>query len=420
MNVYNALPGRVVPWFLAHKRDLPWRRDRDPYRVWVSEVMLQQTRVEAVIPYYERFLGALPNAEKLARCPEDRLLKLWEGLGYYRRVRNMQDAAKRIIADFGGELPQEEKDLLALPGIGRYMAGAIASIAYGRSVPAVDGNVMRIMARLTADARPVGDTSFVREVTAGLRDALETEYRAGLAAGRKKQKKGVPDAGTFNQGMMDLGAMICLPNATPHCEACPLGDLCKAHKRKKTEAYPVRVQKKARRVEKRTVLVIRDGEKVILARRPSEGLLAGMYEFPNREGHIGKKKALDLVKAQGFDALRIREMGEAKHLFSHVEWQMRGYEIRVGSFPEMTPGFDQKPGAGAKPGSDGIPESNIKPGFDGIPESNIRPGSDWFLAEISDIEERYAIPSAYRAYTRQIALRQGKEKLTETYDTRDL
>ena len=358
------MPRLVCSWYAENKRQLPWRRDRDPYRVWVSEIMLQQTRVEAAKPYFERFITELPDAAALADCPEDKLLKLWEGLGYYSRVRNMQKAARIIVRDRKGKLPADPKELTALPGIGSYTAGAIASIAYGFRVPAVDGNVLRILARYTADGRNVLNAAVKKEAEASLTEVLQDW----------------PEPGEFNQGLMDLGASVCLPNAQPQCGVCPLRGFCEAHRLGKEKEFPFRAKTKDRRVEKRTVLLVRDGETAALVRRPEKGLLAGMYEFPSLSGSCSRKEALLAVEEQGLEPLRSRKLEPAKHLFSHVEWQMTGYEIRVAGFPGNADAADQ------------------------------RPVSPWILAEIDEIEREYPIPSAYKKYAEHIRLHLGKEK----------
>ena len=361
--LYEQLPERICVWYAQNRRALPWRKTRDPYLVWVSEIMLQQTRVEAVKPYYARFTEALPDVEALSACPEDRLLKLWEGLGYYSRVRHMQEAARLLVQEHAQEgkgkaaLPGDPAALQRLPGIGSYTAGAIASIAYGVRVPAVDGNVLRILARLQADDRDVLKASVKREAESRLQEAL--------------QNCGTP--GDFNQGMMDLGAGICLPQVQPLCEQCPLADLFEAHRQKKETAFPVRSKAKDRRVEQRTILLIRDGDRVVLTRRPAKGLLAGLYEFPNLPGSKSRREVLQTAEAMNLQPLYIRELGRAKHLFSHVEWQMCGYEIRIAGFAE-----------------------------EGIHLPGTKAAAPWFLAEIEQMEEEYPIPSAYKAYTKYL------------------
>ena len=366
MNIpYSRLPERICAWYAENKRDLPWREENDPYKIWVSEIMLQQTRVEAVKPYYTRFLKELPDIEALAVCPEDRLLKLWEGLGYYSRVRHMQEAARILVDESDGPaaLPFDPKELRRLPGIGSYTAGAIASIAYGVRVPAVDGNVLRILARLTGDRRDIRKASVKQETGRILEDALLN----------------CETPGDFNQGMMDLGAGICLPNTRPVCEKCPLEDFCEAHRAGKETELPFRSALNRRKVEQRTILVIRDGERVVLTKRPDRGLLAGMYEFPNLPGRCTRKTVLEAVEEQSLTPLRIRSLDPARHLFSHVEWQMSGYEIRVADFPEKIRVEESDPAGPRK----------------------------WFLAEIAQIEKEYPVPSAYKAYAGYLQMKLG-------------
>lgn len=312
------LIGVLVSWYENNQRLLPWRRDTNPYHIWVSEIMLQQTRVETVIPYYERFLKSLPDVQALSVCPEEELLKLWEGLGYYSRVRNMQKAAQIICSPegFGGKFPSSFEALCSLPGLGTYTAGAVASIAFGEKVPAVDGNALRVLSRLRADGRPVDEEKTKKAVTAELSTVMEAETETY-------------SPGAFNQGFMDLSAMVCHRNTAPVCGQCPLSEMCRAHESGCESAYPVKSPKKARKVTDLTVLRIRDGERYLIDKRPSKGLLAGLWEFPNEEGHLSEREALKKVEDMGLMPLHIERLPEAKHLFSHVEWRMTGYEIRV-------------------------------------------------------------------------------------------
>lgn len=416
-SVYARLPERICAWYAENKRILPWREEKDPYKIWVSEIMLQQTRVEAVKPYFARFLQELPDIGALAGCPEEKLLKLWEGLGYYSRVRNMQKAARQLvetairpvdtdqtavwpvdtdkaISQSGAAvLPPDPKELQKLPGIGSYTAGAIASIAYGIPVPAVDGNVLRILARVTADDADILKASVKREAEQILTDVLQDAADAGA-----EKPAAELDPGDFNQGMMDLGAGVCVPNAQPLCEKCPLADICEAHRTGRETAYPVRKKARERRVEQRTILVIRDGERVALTRREDKGLLAGMYEFPNLSGRLNRKAVLQAVAEKNLVPLRIQKLEPAKHLFSHVEWQMSGYEIRVADFPESM----------AKT------ESSVKPDGDRAAWIPTQAGSPWFLAEIGQIEDTYPIPSAYKAYAQYLQMKIGMQGQPKT------
>ena len=298
------LPGLLVPWFLRAKRDLEWRNDPTPYRVWISEIMLQQTRVEAVKPYYDRFLAELPDVAALAAVDETRLLKLWEGLGYYRRARNLQAAAKKIMHDHGGVFPSDYDGVRGLPGIGDYTAGAILSIAFGKPFPAVDGNVLRVVSRVAASREDIDSPKIRKELTA----ALAAVYLAGQCS-------------EFTQSLMELGATVCLPNGAPLCLTCPLAGICLASQNGLTDEIPVRKAKAARPVKEFAVVVLRDtAGHFAVRRRPETGLLAGLYEFPNLEGRPG-----ETALKTAFHADRIRKSGKAKHVFTHVEWDMTLY-----------------------------------------------------------------------------------------------
>lgn len=321
MNSLEKIAAPLLEWYYENKRSLPWRDQGNAYYTWVSEIMLQQTRVEAVKPYFKRFMENLPNISALAECPEEKLLKLWEGLGYYNRVRNMQKAARRVMEDYSGSLPADYDKLKELSGIGSYTAGAIASIAYGIPVPAVDGNVLRVVARLTENGQDMKKQSVKRQVEEALREIMPTD---------------VP--GDFNQALMELGAVICVPNGRAKCADCPLSDICQAHLHGKEMEYPIKTEKKPRAVKERTILVIQDGQRAAIRKRPSKGLLAGLYELPGLEEWVSEKEALEYVKGQGLMPLRIRSLDEAKHIFSHVEWRMRGYQIQVASLDEPAAG----------------------------------------------------------------------------------
>ena len=316
----QSAAGKLIDWCAAVRRPLPWRLSPTPYHVWSSEIMLQQTRIEAVIPYYARFLEALPNVAALAAAEEDRLLKLWEGLGYYSRARNLQKAAKLVMADFGGELPRQAAKLKTLPGIGDYTAGAIASIAYGEPEPAVDGNVLRVMTRLLARS----DDIMLPRTRSDIASLLRGVYPKG------------EKAGLLTEGIMELGETLCLPNTAPKCKACPLKALCRASLAGEAERYPVKSPPKARRIEQRTVLLLRCGERYAVRKRTGKGLLAGLWEFPNTEGTPDEAAVCALVRSLGAAPLTIEPCGEAKHVFTHVEWHMRGCRITLG---EELPGF---------------------------------------------------------------------------------
>ena len=308
-----------MDWYRINARDLPWRRTRNAYAIWISEIMLQQTRVAAVIPYYERFIRELPDVPALANVDDDRLHKLWEGLGYYSRARNLKRAAVEIVERFGGELPNSYEALLTLPGIGEYTAGAIASISFGEAVPAVDGNVLRVYARLCALETDIRDPAFKKEVRAALLPLVP---------------KDAPEV--FNTALMELGAVICLPNGAPKCELCPIRTYCAAFRLGKTQDLPVIGAKKARRVEQKTVFALTRNGHLLGLRGPKTGLLAGMWRLPETAGEL-----TDASAASWLSEWEIRPVGELrfyerKHIFTHVEWHMRvcAAEVSAEALPE--------------------------------------------------------------------------------------
>ncbi len=309
-NLSPLLKETVAPvcrWYEAHRIPLPWRDNPTPYAVWISEIMLQQTRIEAALPYYRRFMEALPTVEALAAVDGEALLKLWQGLGYYSRAKNLKKAAILLTVKYGGNLPEEAKELKTLPGIGDYTAGAIASIAYGKPEPAVDGNVLRVVTRLAACREDVMRMSVRGEVTRALREV----YPSGKEAAR------------YTEGLMELGERVCLPNAAPLCEECPLRGLCKAFAAGETLAYPVRGGKKARRVEERSVFLLRYKGKYAIQKRPPSGLLADTWELPNCLGW--EPTDAPFLADCGIGPEDLRPCGEGKHLFSHIEWRMKGF-----------------------------------------------------------------------------------------------
>ena len=302
----------LVNWYRENKRDLPWRHNPDAYRVWVSEIMLQQTRVEAVKGYYDRFLKALPTVKDLAEAEEDKLLKLWEGLGYYNRVRNMQKAAQQIMVDHAGRFPDTYEEILQLKGIGNYTAGAISAFAYGIPKPAVDGNVLRVISRITGSYEDIMKQSVRKKIESALEQVIPTDA-----------------ASDFNQGLIELGAIVCVPNGGPKCEQCPVKEYCIAHAENLTAEIPVKKKAKARKIEERTVLIFKDGKQIAIRKRPAKGLLAGLYEFPNLEGKLSMDEVTEYSKKIGLMPVRVQKLPEAKHIFSHIEWHMTGYEVTV-------------------------------------------------------------------------------------------
>lgn len=309
--IFARLPGALLPWYQCNKRELPWRADREPYHVWVSEIMLQQTRVEAVKGYYTRFLSVLPTVEALANADDELLHKLWEGLGYYSRVRNLKKAARVIMDVHGGEFPGKYADVLALPGIGAYTAGAICSIAFDQPTPAVDGNVLRVVSRLLNDTTPIDTPAFKADMQSKLAEIYPQE------------------AGDFTQALMELGATVCGPNRKPDCGNCPCSVFCLAYAQGTAEALPVRQPKRSRRTEERTVLILSCEGQYALQKRPSNGLLAGLWQFPNVPGKLPMDSVLEEVEKLGLKPREILRQVERKHIFTHIEWDMCGVYVEV-------------------------------------------------------------------------------------------
>lgn len=309
--ILTFLPGALLPWYETGHRDLPWRQDREPYHIWLSEIMLQQTRVEAVKGYYHRFLQALPTIWDLAQAPQEQLNKLWEGLGYYSRVRNLKKAAQVICESYGGKFPETYAQVRALPGIGPYTAGAICSIAFNLPTAAVDGNVLRVVTRLTDDHTPSDLPAFRKDVESALSRVYPT------------------DAGTFTQALMELGATVCGPNRAPQCGECPCRAFCLGKQRDTAAALPVRLPKKTRRQEDMTVLILRCGERYALCRREEKGLLAGLWEFPHVPGTLTVPQALEQAAKLGISVRGILRQTDKKHIFTHVQWNMRGIYLET-------------------------------------------------------------------------------------------
>lgn len=333
----------LLAWYDANARILPWRENPTPYRVWVSEIMLQQTRVEAVKPYFERFMKALPSLSDLAYASEDELAKLWEGLGYYNRVRNMKKCAMICMEKYGGKLPSTYEELLKLPGIGAYTAGAVASIAYKECVPAVDGNVLRVFSRVLISYDDI------------LKESTKKKFQNIIKEYIPKDRS---DA--FNQALMEIGALICVPNAAPKCSICPLAEECLGYQHNVAMKLPIKGVKKARQIEEKTVLVVICEDKVYLQQRPKEGLLAGLYEFMSIDGKLKQEEVQQLSTYTKIH--KIIKLHDAKHIFSHKEWHMCGYLVVV---------EDKK--------------------LNGI----------W--CSLKELEDQYAIPTAYKVY-REAAL----------------
>lgn len=349
MNPVQYLSPLVPPllaWYETAKRQMPWRDEPTPYHVWVSEIMLQQTRVEAVRNYYDRFISALPDVRTLAEAPEEQLLKLWEGLGYYSRARNLQKSAKIIMADYEGTLPPDVSKLRKLPGIGDYTAGAIASLAYGLPAAAVDGNVLRVLTRCLAEECDISKLKERRRLTEYIQAILPVH---------------APSA--FNQAIMELGALVCLPNGRPRCEQCPVSFLCKAYQNGNMTAYPVKPQKNPRKIIQMTVWILQYEDKFFLEKRMEKGVLQGLWQFPNDEPNI---KTADKIKQWNLQVKSIKKLPPAKHVFTHLEWHMSGQYILLKELPNLSHGV-------------------------------------WTTCE--QIQEKYSLPSAFRHYDKYLGLK---------------
>lgn len=370
----------LLQWYDSHARILPWRENPIPYAVWVSEIMLQQTRVEAVKPYFDRWMKSFPDLLSLANASEDEVLKLWEGLGYYSRARNLHKAARLVTERFGGSLPPSFDELRSLPGIGEYTADAIGSIAFGLPVPCVDGNVLRVVARLTAEQADIGTAAAKKLLTEWVRDIVPKDR-----------------PGDFNQAMMELGATVCLPNGMPKCGVCPLAFLCEAHIQDRATDFPVKGEKPSRKIEKKTVLILLSHEspvpgsdtgaagaqyKIALRKRPKSGLLAGLWEFPNFDGELTEAEVGRILDLSGIKLSSLVKLKQSKHIFTHIEWEMSGYlavaeESRSNEFQV------------AEQASDDHAESDKSLGAEDL-------AFQWIGADT--LEEKLVLPAAFKTY----------------------
>lgn len=343
----KEMPEALLRWYARSGRNLPWRKDKNPYHIWISEIMLQQTRVETVIEYYIRFIRTLPDVSALANASDERLLKLWEGLGYYSRARNLARAARQIISEYGGALPASYEELLTLPGIGPYTAGAIASIAFDLPVPAVDGNVLRVMSRILASELDISKKPAA--------DRIRYQLCAWIP----------PSApGDFNQALMELGATVCIPNAAPRCDICPIAFLCIAFSQGNPERYPVKSPKAPRKIEEKTVFILEFEGKYLLRKRAAKGLLAGMWEFPSTPEALTHQDVPQALSERGVSVCAIVDEVCAKHIFTHREWHMTGFFVKVQEVPDWGK------------------------------------GSLW--ASLEEIEQQLTIPTAFRAFLDRI------------------
>ncbi|MCI9626413.1 MAG: A/G-specific adenine glycosylase [Clostridia bacterium] len=337
------LSGAVNPllqWYEGNARVLPWRQQPTPYRVWVSEIMLQQTRVSAVMPYFQRWMEALPEIRDLAQAEEETLLKLWEGLGYYNRVRNLQKAAKIIMTEHDGNMPSEYALLLQLPGIGEYTAGAISSIAFGQDEVAVDGNVLRVISRMLGSFRDIKEPETKKDV--------QQLLRVVLPSGK---------ASAFNQALMELGATVCLPNGAPQCMLCPWAENCRAHEAGNELMIPVKTPKKQRRIEEKTVFLCICGNRVAIGKRPAKGLLARLWELPSAAGFLTREQAEKYLQELHIETAAMEKTAAAKHIFTHIEWHMQGYLVETK-----------------------------------------QPAGEFLWVSWEELQQQYALPSAFKAY----------------------
>lgn len=342
----------IIEWYAQNRRDFPWRNDPSPYKVWISEVMLQQTRIETVLPYYRRFMAELPTIRSLSEVDEDRLLKLWQGLGYYSRAKNLRRAARMLMRDYDGFLPRSAKELRKLPGIGDYTAGAIASIAFQLPEPAVDGNVLRVVSRLLASYDDVTLPSTKARITELLRDVYPNGENAAL----------------LTEGIMELGETVCIPGEKPKCRLCPARGECVAHEKRIQERLPIRKDALPRRTEEKTILLLHYEKRFALHRR-GKGLLADMWEIPSYDGNLSESDVTEKLAAEGIGVRSITPICNAKHLFSHVEWYMTGYRVECANRSERL---------------------------------------IWETPE--NIRTLYAIPSAYRKYLKYLEKEEQKNK----------
>ena len=334
---------KLLTWYQQNKRDLPWRQNTDPYRVWISEIMAQQTRISAVIPYFNRFVQRVPDVFSLANLPQDELMKLWEGLGYYSRARNLQAAAKVIVDQYGGVFPSDYDSILSLPGIGEYTASAIGSISFDIPAPVVDGNVLRVFCRYLNDFSDIASPKTKKNMCSFLQNVIPHHC-----------------PGEFNQAVMELGALICAPNSIPACDICPLQNGCLALKNNNWDMLPVKSAKSTRKEENYTIVLVCCDDQILLKKRKSSGLLADLYQYVMLDGKLDEKQVCDYLKEQHIQIQNIHSIGENKHIFTHKQWNMSGYFVTVSEICE----------------------------FDG-----------YTAVSLSELTSLYPLPSAFKLYT---------------------
>lgn len=329
---------KLLSWYLLNHRDLPWRKDHDFYHVYLSEVMLQQTKVESVKGYYERFLSALPSLKDLADAKEDVYLKLWQGLGYYSRVKNLAKGAKYIVSNYGDSYPRTLEELLLVPGIGEYTAKAILSISYDERYIAVDGNLLRVFSRLTCYGKDIHSVQAKKDCEKYFLDLL-------------KEKPSF-----FNQALMDLGEMVCSPHGEIHCDICPLKESCKSFASGVADKYPKKSSPIKKKEVMMTVFLLSYQDRYVIRKRKDEGLLSSLYEFWNVKGYLKKEEVNAYLEKEGFNVSSIKELPDSRHVFTHLIWNMKGYEVMLTQIPQ---------------------------------------NEEYILATKDEIQNRYSIPSAF-------------------------
>lgn len=306
----------IEVWYQKNKRNLPWRKDKEPYHVWISEIMLQQTRIEAVINYYQKFMQEIPTIQDLSKIEEEKLLKLWEGLGYYNRARNLKKAAQKIESEYQGDFPNSYDKLRTLPGIGDYTASAIASICFDEAQATIDGNVLRVYTRFYNDNSNI--------------DSISTKKKIQKEIIKILPKK----SGEFNEALMEIGETICIPNGVPICQKCPLKKYCQSKKLKNYLNLPVRSEKKAKKIIKYTVFLLKYQNQVIIKKRTTSSLLKNLWEFPNIEGHLTLPQVKKYLQKKNFSYSKIKKSNSYTHIFTHQSWNMISYIVELNKKPE--------------------------------------------------------------------------------------
>ncbi|MDR0885240.1 MAG: A/G-specific adenine glycosylase [Clostridiales Family XIII bacterium] len=410
----KSITTKLLHWYAHHARELPWRQDINPYHIWLSEIMLQQTRALTVIPYYERFLKRLPTIEDLANVNEDELMKLWEGLGYYRRARNLQKTAKMIVTDFDGMFPKTYDAIRKLPGIGPYTAGAISSICFNLPYPAIDGNVLRVFARfleITESVDQVKTKQKVDNALVGVYKALLAEdsffCKDDVAHGKSNTNQSDTNqsdqphlCGTLTQAIMELGATVCIPNGVPMCNQCPLQDCCRAFFHDTVMQLPVRNDKKAKRDEELTVLILFREGNIAIHRRPDKGLLAGMWELPNLEGHVTERGVKIWADEHNLSPIAIATGPSHTHVFTHIRWHMQSCFVECGNLADGADSADTGSVDTDSTDSDvniGVDRTDTSSAGDNT-DDNTDTDADFIWVTPQELTETYALPTAFRKF----------------------